>query len=174
MKITYEIVGVPEAAERLEQSYTRLYVATAKEMGVQMLELRNYAVTAKMHGQMVNQRTGNLARNVISETEEQGSAVLGRVGIPSANTAPYGRILHDGGTTRAHVIEAKKAKALSFVMTAETLDAAGFGWEGGRIFLRRINHPGSKFPPRPYLASALEDRRAAIRASLAAAMEKAL
>lgn len=162
MKVSYDIVGVPQAVERIEGTFTRLYVATVREMGAQMLGLRNYAVTAKMHGQVVNQRTGNLARNVVFETEKQGDAVLGRVGIPQANTAPYGRILHDGGTTRAHVIEAEKAKTLAFMA-------------GGRmIFRRRVNHPGSKFPPRPYLASALDDKRAEIRAGLAAAMEKAL
>lgn len=162
MKITYEIVGVEPAAERIEGSYFRMYAATAKEMGVQMLGLRNYAVTAKMHGQVVNQRTGNLARNVISETEEQPNAVLGRVGIPAANTAPYGRILHDGGQTRAHVIEAKEGRMLAFMA-------------GGRmIFRRSVNHPGSKFPPRPYLASARDDMKMTIRAGLAAAMEKAL
>jgi hypothetical protein len=161
VRIDYTIVGLQEAAERFEGGYYRMYTAAAREMRAQMLGLRNYAVTTTMHGQMINQRTGNLVRNVTSETEEQSTSIVGRVGIPTANTAPYARILHDGGTTRAHVIEAVNAKTLAFTMGGVTM------------FRRSVNHPGSKFPARPYLAVALEARSSEIRAGLARAMEAA-
>ncbi|MCX6908049.1 MAG: phage virion morphogenesis protein [Verrucomicrobia bacterium] len=49
---------------------------------------------------------------------------------------PYAWIHQFGGTTRAHVIEALNKRALA--------------WPGGAHPVRRVNHPGSKIPPRPY------------------------
>lgn len=47
----------------------------------------------------------------------------------------YAAIHQFGGTTRAHVIKARKARALRF---------------GGR-FARKVKHPGSKIPARPFI-----------------------
>ena len=161
MRIDYTIVGVQEAAAGFEGGYYRMYTAAAAEMKAQMLALRNYAVSSTMHGQMINQRTGNLVRNVTSETEEQDTSIVGRVGVPSANTAPYARILHEGGQTRAHVIEAVNVQALAFQV-------------GGVTVIRRsVHHPGSKFPARTYLAVARDAMIGEIRAGLARAMEAA-
>jgi hypothetical protein len=162
MRIDYQIVNAPQVAAEIEGGYFRMYAAAAKAMATQMMLLRTYAVSAKMHGQMINQRTGNLVRNVASETQEQGTAIIGRVGIPLANTAPYARILHEGGTTRAHIIEASEGKTLAFM--------AG----GQMIYRKLVHHPGSKFRPRPYLAAALDDMKAEIRSNLSAAMQGAI
>lgn len=162
MKLSFEIQGVEQTAERIEGGYLRCYLAAAKEMGVQMLELRNYAVNNTMHGQIINQRSGNLARSTVNKAETVGETIIGRVWIPDDNSAPYARILHEGGTTRAHVIKAAEGKTLAFM--------AG----GQMIFRKQINHPGSTFAPRPYLAAALEAQKEQIRAALTAAMGKAL
>jgi phage gpG-like protein len=161
VRVDYTIVGVQESADKFEGGYYRMYAAAATEMKAQMLGLRNYAVTTTMHGQVINQRTGNLVRNVISETEEQGTSIVGRVGVPTSNTAPYARILELGGQTRAHIIEAVNAKTLAFTMGGVTM------------FRRQVNHPGSKFPARPYLAIARDAMIGEIRAGLARAMEAA-
>jgi len=47
----------------------------------------------------------------------------------------YAAIQNFGGTTSPHVIEPKNAKALHF----------------GGIFAKRVNHPGSKIPARPFM-----------------------
>jgi phage gpG-like protein len=161
VKIDFEIVGVQAAAEGFEGGYLRMYAAAAREMAAQMVSLRNYAAQNTMHGQMINQRTGNLVDNVTSETEEQDASILGRVGVPTTNTAPYARILHEGGTTRAHVIEAVNGKSLAFQVGGVTM------------FRRSVNHPGSKFPARPYLTVARDAMIGEIRASLARAIERA-
>jgi hypothetical protein len=161
VRIDYSIVGVPEAVDAFEGGYFRMYAAAAKEMAKQMVLLRNYAVENTMHGQIINQRTGNLVRNVTSETSEEGDSITGRVGVPQANTAPYARILHEGGSTRAHVIEAINADVLAFMMG------------GQMIYRKRVNHPGSKFPARPYLAVARDAMIGEIRLGLARAMEQA-
>ncbi len=166
MRLALEVVGVPEAAEGVRGGAARMQIAAYKAMGVEMIGLRNHVVEDHLHGPTgattLQQRSGNLARSTTSEVIEEGSSVTGIVGIPSASTArAYAKILHEGGTTRAHVIEAKNARTLAFSVG------------GTMIFRRRVNHPGSNIPARPYLTSALEEQAAQIKAHLAEAMVEA-
>ncbi len=167
MRLALEVVGAPEAAAGITGGVARMQIAAVKQMGIEMLGLRNWVVTEHLNGPTgattLQQRSGNLARSVSNEVDEDSTSVTGLVGIPAASTAQaYARILHEGGTTRAHVIEALNAKALAFTMGGQT------------IFRRKVNHPGSNFPPRPYLKSALEEQKAQIVAGLSAAMKDAL
>jgi len=75
-----------------------------------------------------------------------GSEGIHRVTVTGTNiegekgtSVPYGAIQEHGGTTKPHVIVPKRASVLSF---------------GGR-FYKKVNHPGSVIPPRPYLTPAL-------------------
>lgn len=68
-------------------------------------------------------------RRSVRITEVTGDAVV------IGSDRKYAAIHQFGGTTRAHVIRAKKGKALKF---------------GGR-FYRKVNHPGSKIPARPFI-----------------------
>jgi hypothetical protein len=45
-----------------------------------------------------------------------------------------------------HIIEPKKASVLAFA-----------GGDGGMVFARRVNHPGSKMPERSFMRSSLRD-----------------
>jgi phage gpG-like protein len=167
VRLALEVVGVPEAAAGIEGGVARMQIAAFKQMGLEMLALRNYVVTEHLNGPTgattLQQRSGNLARSTTNEVQEDDAGVTGLVGIPTASTAQsYARILHDGGTTRAHVIEVQKGKALAFMM-------------GGQLtFHRRIQHPGSNFPARPYLVSALEEQAEQIKSNHAAAMLEAV
>jgi phage gpG-like protein len=49
---------------------------------------------------------------------------------------PYAAIHQLGGTTRAHIIEALRKKALA--------------WKGAAHPVKRVKHPGSKIPARPF------------------------
>lgn len=167
MRLVLEIGGVPEVAAGIEGGYTRMQLAAFNEMRMSMLALRNYTLNTHMHGptgpNTVQQRSGNLARSTVSQVEDDGNAITGVVGIPDASPATaYARILHDGGSTRAHVIKAAEGKKLAFMAS------------GQMIFRRQVNHPGSNFPARPYLASALEEQAKQIKANLAAAMQDAV
>jgi phage virion morphogenesis protein len=73
------------------------------------------------------QVSGKLASSI---TTDYGTdfAVIG-------SNLPYAGILHLGGKTSAHEIRAKNKKALAF---------------GGK-FYKKVNHPGSDIPARPYL-----------------------
>jgi len=167
MRLALEVVGVPEACKGIEAGVMRMQIAAFNRMRTEMVELRNYTLSTHMHGPTgptsVRQLTGNLARSLVSHVEDEGNVVTGVVGFPEGCTAAaYARILHDGGTTRAHVIEAVNGKALAFMV-------------GGQMtFRRRVNHPGSNFPARPYLTTALEEQKAQIKAELTAAMLEAI
>ncbi|WP_028536161.1 phage virion morphogenesis protein [Paludibacterium yongneupense] len=73
------------------------------------------------------QRSGRLAAS-ISQAASTDTAEVG-------TNVVYAAIQNFGGETKPHVIEAKNAKALAF---------------NGR-FAKRVNHPGSKIPARPFL-----------------------
>jgi phage gpG-like protein len=60
----------------------------------------------------------------------------------------YAAIHEFGGTTRPHVIEAKKGKALKFIIGGQTL------------LRRRVNHPGSRFTARKFVQTGINDRLA--------------
>lgn len=174
MRLALEVVGVPEACAGIEGGVARMQVAAYRQMGVEMLGLRNYTITDHMHGptgyDTVQQRSGNLARSLVSMVEDDGNEIGGVVGFPEGCVAPYARILNLGGTTRAHIIQAKNAKALAFVTTAAPADAAGFGYEGGTTYRKLVHHPGSVFPERPMLYDALQEQKAEIVANITKAM----
>jgi phage virion morphogenesis protein len=71
---------------------------------------------------------GILFKTLTDEGREDGTAVLGTNMI-------YGRIHQEGGKTGAHEIRPYHAKALSF---------------NGK-FAKKVNHPGSDIPARPYM-----------------------
>lgn len=102
-------------------------------------------VKRRLSGEVLNVRSGDL-RASINDSDPPvvtGSSVLGRV--TQSGDVKYGRIHEKGGTTKPHVIEAKKGKALAFLV-------------GGKMaFARRVNHPGSKIPARPFMAPSLAE-----------------
>jgi phage virion morphogenesis protein len=71
---------------------------------------------------------GILAGSLTHQGYEDGTAVLG-------TNLVYGRIHQEGGKTGAHTITPHRAKALRF---------------NGR-FAKKVNHPGSDIPARPYM-----------------------
>ncbi|KQK67650.1 phage virion morphogenesis protein [Acinetobacter baumannii] len=72
-------------------------------------------------------KSGNLRRSITTQhTRDQ--AIIGTI-------VPYAGILHFGGKTKPHVIRPRNKQALSF---------------NGMVF-KQVNHPGSKFPARPFL-----------------------
>lgn len=74
------------------------------------------------------QATGRLAGS-ITPSYDATSATVG-------TNLVYAAIHQFGGQTRPHVILPKNGKALRF----------------GNVLVKRVNHPGSKIPARPYLA----------------------
>lgn len=112
-----------------------------------------------VHSEKLTNRSGRL-RNSISVIEpySQSGAFIG--GLRA--TAPYAGIHERGGVTRPHLIVPKKAKMLS--------------WEdktGVRRYARRVNHPGSRIPARPFLYPAIEKQLPQISKQITVAIEVA-
>lgn len=84
------------------------------------------------------QRTGQLLASIHPEYNAS-EAIVGTNKI-------YAAIHQFGGQTKAHVIRAKNKKFLAFR-----------GKDGGMVFRRSVNHPGSKIPARPFLSLTDDD-----------------
>lgn len=111
---------------------------------------------------LLTSRTGKLRNSVrVIEPQALSGVFVGglRAGGPGI---PYAAIHERGGTTRPHTIEAKKGKLLSW------MDKTGV-----RRFARRVRHPGSRIPARPYLFPALEKSLPQISKQIGVAVEVA-
>lgn len=100
------------------------------------------AALLKLSGPVLKVDTGRL-RESMQMRVEKGTNPRGVIGT----NVVYGRIHELGGKTRPHVILPKKAKALRF------LDRLS----GQIVFRKRVSHPGSVMPARPYLGPSLEE-----------------
>ena len=87
------------------------------------------------------QDSGRLAASIVSRADAS-QAVVG------TNVA-YAAIHQFGGTTRPHVIVAKRKKALA--------------WATGGHPVKKVNHPGSKIPARPFLSLTAADEARMLR-----------
>jgi phage gpG-like protein len=109
-------------------------------------------VQAKLHGEVLNSRSGLLASSVQSEVEADGQSLVGRVFV--SGDVKYAMIQEYGGVTSAHDIVPDKAKALAFLSG------------GAMVFAKLVHHPGSHIPERSYMRSSLAELAGDIAASL--------
>lgn len=79
------------------------------------------------HGMILNRTPGGLVSSIQGD-HDASTATIG-------SNKPYAAIHQLGGRTRPHTIQPRTKKALAF---------------GGR-FAKRVNHPGSVIPARPFL-----------------------
>jgi phage gpG-like protein len=149
MSVTLDAEALSAGLDRLS---TQISAAVQAKMTAATAELQRHVIDDKLHGQMLNARTGRLASAVDRLVEAKGDSIVGEVFVN--DSVPYAAILEQGGSTSPHDIVPDKGKALAL--------AAG----GKHIFARVVHHPGSRFPARPYLASALSDETDEIAAAL--------
>lgn len=115
-------------------------------------------VKEKLSGPVLMNRTGRLRNSVVSKVTDDASAITGTV----AAKTPYAAIQEYGGTTRAHLIQAKDAQSLAFML-------------GGKmVFAKSVQHPGSNIPARSYLRSTLAENAAPIADRLRHAVQQAI
>lgn len=86
-------------------------------------------------------QTGQLRRSITVNTSGTGLSTVVTVG-PKVR---YGAIHEFGGKTSAHIIEPRRKKVLRFVQ------------KGKVRFAKRVHHPGSVIPARPYMQPALKE-----------------
>lgn len=134
---------------RLRETVTRLGVALQA------------AAVANAAGGVLARRSGRLAQAIARRETEDAGIVSVAVGFDPARV-PYGAIQEFGGTTRAHLIAAKRGRALAFSL-------------GGQlVFARQVNHPGAHIPAHSFLRAALAalapEARTAMSGAVAAAV----
>ena len=136
----------------LDSMPTQVVAAVATKMRSITINLQRHVIADKLHGQVLKQRSGKLARSIQQDSHTDGDTVIGEVF--SAGDVKYAAIHEFGGTTPPHDIIPSKAGALAFMM-------------GGKMtFARIVHHPGSKMPERSFLRSSLTDQAAEITAGL--------
>jgi len=106
------------------------------------LRLLTKVKAEKLSGQLLNVRTGRLRRSINQRVVVSGSSVTGTVGT----NVEYAAIHELGGTIKAQLIEAKKAKSLRFELA-----------NGKVMFRKSVQRPEIKMPARSFLLSALKD-----------------
>jgi phage gpG-like protein len=118
-------------------------------------------VQQKLGGEVLRRRSGRLASAQQAVVTSDGDGVSVAVGF-DAQAVPYGAIQEFGGTTRAHLIAVKAARALAFNV-------------GGRlVFAKSVQHPGSVLPERSFLRSSLADMAEEGGDALAASVQEAV
>jgi phage gpG-like protein len=158
--IDIRMTGDAALVARLDSFPDRMHERVVQIMTKLGIDL-HAAVVANLSGIILQRRSGKLADAQTWRVDDAASEISAIVGFSTADV-PYGAIQEFGGTTKAHLIEAKNAKALAFTV-------------GGRlVFAKRTNHPGSKIPERSFLRSALRDIAPAAREEIAAAIAEEL
>lgn len=146
-----ELVGADKLLARIEGITPRMLLRVSKAVRkvTLMVEARTLQ---KLSGQVLKVRTGRLRRSINSKITDSPTGSAGTVGT----NVSYARIHEFGGTTRAHLIQAKNKRALSFAM-------------GGHNIVRKsVMHPGSHIPERSFLRSSLRELLPQLRNELKA------
>lgn len=124
-----------------------------------------------LSGKLVAQRatgkaprlTGRLKRSI---TESAPYAIgPGAWAVNVGTNVEYAAIHEFGGKTPAHLIRARRGKALAFDWP--NAPAGLKPGKDGKYYFRFVNHPGSLITARPYLRPALEESKADIRRLIA-------
>ena len=155
--ITVELVNGDRIVTRLSNvsGGMRAALRTAIQQSVIDMEAQ---VKEKLSGPVLQNRTGRLRNSIVSDVSEDGATITGTV----AAKTPYAAIQEYGGTTRAHLIEARDAKSLAFMM-------------GGKlVFAKSVQHPGSNIPSRSYLRSTLAENAVPIADRIRHAIQQAI
>lgn len=130
-------------------------IATAKYMKPRtVIDPKTGAVGARS-GNKLNIMTGRLARSINKKAfghSAEGIRKYFKVGKDFGGVlgtmVPYARIHEKGGATSPHTIYPKNKSVLVFR-----------GADGNLVFAKKVNHPESNIPARPYLEPAVEDSK---------------
>lgn len=160
MLMNVTLVGDKELIAHLQRMPGAVQAALKIKVTQLALQLENYVKTRKLNGQVLNRISGRLARSIANKVTATAAEVIARVF--SSGDVKYAGIHEFGGKTSPHIIEPKKASVLAFA-----------GPNGGTVFARRVNHPGSTMPERSYLRSSLREMSTQISMGMKEAVVRA-
>lgn len=121
--------------------------ATVLRLAIKMTGL----VKQKLSGEVLKVRTGRLRRSIHYEMSKSNNRVEATVGT----NVKYARTHELGLTIPAHIVEARRGKALKFTVGGKTL------------FRRRVMIPAVKMPKRSFLEASLQQMAPEIRDRIA-------
>ena len=133
----------PQIRGQLETSMARLVISLTRKIKQE-----------KLTGQVLKNKTGTLRRSISPDVTREGENLVGSVGT----NIEYARIHEFGGKTLPYEIRARKAQALAFFTTASV-----WGHPYGPVIVKKVMHPGSVFPERSFMRSALREMEPEIR-----------
>jgi len=140
-----EEYGREKVMARFDTMPDRVHRALLQFVHVTVLTLKAHIVRDKLHGQVLNLRTGKLAGSIQSDVKDSTNEIVGSV-YSSTTATPYNRAHEYGATIPDRV--PKKAKVLHWM-------------SGGKhVFAMRAR--GFVLPERSYLRSGLKDMKTQI------------
>ena len=140
--ITVTIIGADRVIAKLQRVYPAMLQRLSITVAACGQDLAGYIKSNKLHGQVLHQRTGKLVGSIRAQPAQVSSdSVISRVG---SYNCEYAAIHEYGGKTSPHDIYPRNKKALY--------------WAGAAYPVKVVHHPGSQFPERSFLRSALADK----------------
>jgi len=149
LRAELDVSGLNRGLDRVP---TQIVAAIQTKMNAVTINLQQHVIHDKLHGQVLKQRSGRLAKSIQRLVQRLGEIVTGLVF--SSGDVKYARIHEYGGRTAPHDIVPKKAEALAFAIGGKT------------VFAKIVHHPGSEIPERSFLRSSLADQATEIAAGL--------
>ena len=144
--------NTPEKLRGLPSHLDSTVQRTVNRLAIELMAL----VKQKLSGEVLKVQTGRLRRSIHKKVDASASRVEARVGT----NVEYGKTHELGLTIPAHIVEARRAKALRFQMNGKT------------VFAKRVRIPAVKMPQRSFLRASLDQMEPRIRAELEAAVGK--
>ncbi|MCL4504113.1 MAG: HK97 gp10 family phage protein [Deltaproteobacteria bacterium] len=156
--IRAQVIGAEAVIQRLNEVPPRVLGFVRQAVEAEAINLVRDVKENKLTGQVLKTQTGRLRRSINYALSIEDQGLTATVGT----NLVYAGIHEYGSQTRAHVIQARNAKALAFQV-------------GGQTIIRKsVNHPGSKMPERSFLRSSLRENEARIKANIAAAVSRGI
>ena len=141
------IVGDPKKVPQyILSKFPEIQGACRTSMARLVLQLARKIKEEKLSGQVLKNETGTLRRSITPSVSGTDTMAVGTV----STNVEYARIHEFGGKTSPHEILPKRGRALAFE------------WKGQLVFFKKVQHPGSVFPERSFMRSALEEMKPGI------------
>lgn len=145
IEIKFDSGKVLDALGRLQRSVADASPVMAQLAGVMHDAVEeNFAQQGRPKWLGIKPRKGRAGGKILQDTGQLAASITQASDATSATVGTnkvYAVIHQFGGQTRPHVILPRNKKALAF---------------GGRV-VKKVNHPGSKIPARPFLSLTSED-----------------
>lgn len=132
--------------------------AAGKRMASLVIALSNKIKFDKLSGQVLKNQSGTLRRSITPAVKTAGAVLTGEV----ATNIEYAAIHEYGGRTKPHDIFPRKGRALAFMMG------------GKKVIVKSVHHPGSVFPERSFMRTALNEMQPEIRSAFEAAVSEVI